>query len=327
LCIRFPMGFSASGWLIRLSGRFLRWGRPHPPGGGRRGRAMAARAGGFGIRQRVRRPGRPAAPHGAPAEDVPRQAGNQRPDEAMSGAAPEPDGNASEVAEPVRHRRRSGPGRRSQRRIMVQVFVAFLIVGLVGFTFVEIRLKPTLKELAEAKATEVGTQAVNNALAETAALDIRYEDLMHWKTDGQGNIVAVQPNTGEINRIAAGTTSKVQEVLKQIQKVRVGLPLGQVFGSALLAGVGPWINVSVIPIGVVSTRVTDSFEVAGINQLRHRVYLELRANMKILVPLVSSNVTINTSMPIAEAIILGDVPNFYVSSTEPVRGLLQNASP
>ncbi len=212
------------------------------------------------------------------------------------------------------------------RKVILRAVLISVILGIAGFTFVEIRLKPTLKELAEAKATEVGTTAVNDALSETSALDIRYEDLMDWKTDGSGNIVAVQPNTGEINRIAASTTSRVQSVLRQIRDVKISLPLGQVFGSALLAGVGPWVKVSVIPIGVVSTTVTDTFEVAGINQLRHKIYLQLRANMKILVPLVSSNVTIDTSMPIAEAIILGDVPNFYMSTAGNPGGVLQGVT-
>jgi len=214
--------------------------------------------------------------------------------------------------------------RAKSRKVFLRAVVISMLMGLAGFVFVEVRLKPTLKGLAEAKATEVGTMAVNDALSDTSRLDIRYEDLMGWKTDGAGNIVAVQPNTGEINRIAASTTSKVQTALRQIKNVKISIPLGQIFGSALLAGLGPWIEVSVVPIGVVRTTVTDSFEVAGINQLRHQIYLQLHANMRILVPLVSSNVTIDTRMPIAEAIILGDVPNFYMSTTGNPAGVLKD---
>ncbi len=176
----------------------------------------------------------------------------------------------------------------------------------------------------------MATTAVNTALSETSALEIKYEDLMDWKTDSQGNIVAVQPNTGEINRIAASTTTRVQAALRDIKNVRISVPIGQVFGSAILANLGPWLTVSVVPIGVVSTSVTDQFETAGINQLRHRVYLEIEASVKILVPLVSSNLTVRTSMPIAESIILGDVPQFYVHMGEPgsfVKGLLSSGQP
>ncbi len=216
--------------------------------------------------------------------------------------------------------------RRRGYTLFAAVFVC-LLAGFAGFVFVEVRLKPTLLQLAEARARAVATTAVNSALSETSALDIKYEDLMDWKTDSQGKIVAVQPNTGEINRIAASTTTRVQAALRDIKNVRISVPIGQVFGSALLANLGPWLTISVVPIGVVSTAVTDQFETAGINQLRHRVYLEIEAYVRILVPLVSSSLTVRTSMPIAESIILGDVPQFYVHMEESgqfVRGLLSS---
>jgi len=224
--------------------------------------------------------------------------------------------------------RRGRSGRR--RRDLLLAVLVCVLAGFLGFVFVEVRLKPTLLQLAEARARAVATTAVNTALSETSALEIKYEDLMDWKTDSQGNIVAVQPNTGEINRIAASTTTKVQAALRDIKNVRISVPIGQVFGSAILANLGPWLTVSVVPIGVVSTSVTDQFETAGINQLRHRVYLEIEASVKILVPLVSSNLTVRTSMPIAESIILGDVPQFYVHMGEPssfVKGLLPSGQP
>jgi sporulation protein YunB len=220
-------------------------------------------------------------------------------------------------------KRGQGVNRRMRSVVLVALFC--VCMGFLGFVIVEVRLKPTLFELAEARARAVATTAVNSALSETGALDIKYEDLMDWKTDGLGNIVAVQPNTGEINRIAASTTTRVQEALQEIERVRISVPIGQVFGSALLAHVGPWLTITVVPIGVVSTTVTDKFETAGINQLRHRIYLEIEAYVKILVPLVTSNVRVMTSMPIAEAIILGEVPNVYVHVGEPdkvLRGIL-----
>ncbi len=219
--------------------------------------------------------------------------------------------------------RRGGMSRRG--RLLVHIAILCLAVGCLTFIVVEVRLKPTLLELAEARARAVATTAVNTALSETGAIDMKYEDLMDWKTDGHGNIVAVQPNTGEINRIAAKTTTQVQEALRAIEGVRISVPIGQVFGSALLAHMGPWLTVTVVPIGVVSTTVTDQFETAGINQLRHRVYLEIEAYVKILVPLVTSNVRVMTTMPIAESIILGEVPNVYVhvgDSDRVLRGIL-----
>ncbi len=329
MCIRFPMGYSAPAWLMKLCGRASRRSRPFATRTGSPARsAKAVRRQGVGSLWDDRATGRRhAGPSGVPGV-------------ARADAADTSDRTGADegVREAIRGRvgleryarrgqippMRGLEVRAKSRKVFLRAVVISMLMGLAGFVFVEVRLKPTLKGLAEAKATEVGTMAVNDALSDTSRLDIRYEDLMGWKTDGAGNIVAVQPNTGEINRIAASTTSKVQTALRQIKNVKISIPLGQIFGSALLAGLGPWIEVSVVPIGVVRTTVTDSFEVAGINQLRHQIYLQLHANMRILVPLVSSNVTIDTRMPIAEAIILGDVPNFYMSTTGNPAGVLKD---
>lgn len=53
--------------------------------------------------------------------------------------------------------------------------------------------------------------------------------------------------------------------------------------------------------------------------------MEIEAYVKILVPLVTSNVRVMTTMPIAESIILGEVPNVYVhvgDSDRVLRGIL-----
>lgn len=220
-----------------------------------------------------------------------------------------------------------GVAYRRRKNSAWRIVLAGIVMGVISFVFIEVRLKPTLSEVTQARATAVATSAVNSALSETVFQDIHYEDLMHWKTDSQGNVVAVQANTGEINRIAAFITGKVQEVLRQIKNVRVSVPMGQVFGSALLSNLGPWLNVTVVPIGVVNTTVTDSFETAGINQLRHKICLEVDASVRVLVPLVSSNVHVHTSMPIAEAIILGDVPNVYVSIPDAGSNVLKGVIP
>ncbi|MCR4427300.1 MAG: sporulation protein YunB [Firmicutes bacterium] len=216
-----------------------------------------------------------------------------------------------------RVRSRAGPRRGTRggrvRRLLMVCAALGIALGAGAFMIVETRLKPTLLEIAEARARIIATNAVNTALSEEIALDIKYEDLMAWRTDGQGNVVAVQPNTGEISRIAAVTTIRVQQALRAAQREKISVPLGQVLGSSLLASMGPWITATILPIGTVNTSVTDFFETAGINQLRHRIYLEIEAYVKIVVPLVSASVVVNTSMPIAEAIILGDVPQFYVN--------------
>lgn len=187
-----------------------------------------------------------------------------------------------------------------------------------GFWIVENHLKPTLMAFAEAKAVQMATQTINNVINEKVSQNIDPQTLVSIKMDSRGRVVFIQPNTLEFNRLAADTTIKVQDALKLLVEERIYIPMGQVLGSQLLASWGPKIVVTVIPIGTVQVKVIDKFEQAGINQTRHMVYLFATTHVRIVVPLVSSTVSVNTQVPIAEYVVVGEVPSTYVQFPFPL---------
>ncbi len=190
--------------------------------------------------------------------------------------------------------------------------ILILILLAIGiFAFVDLRLKPTLLAYAEVQASVLATQAINSAINEKIAISIKYEDLMSFKMDSRGRVVAVQPNTGEINRLSSETAIYVQSLLKQTYKQPIKIPMGQVLGSSMFANMPPYITVTIRPVGWVQTNVVDTFEHTGINQSRHKIYLEVKTQVRIIVPLISSTVQIESKVPIAESIILGEVPQVY----------------
>lgn len=209
---------------------------------------------------------------------------------------------------------------RKQRRLPGPAIMMALLISLALTVFwtVEIHLKPTLMAIAEAKAIQVATQTINNVINEKVSQNIDPQTLVNIKLDNRGRVVFIQPNTLEFNRLAADTTIKVQEALKLITEEKVYIPIGQVFGSQLLASMGPPIVVTIIPIGTVQVKVVDKFEQAGINQTRHMIYLFATTHVRIVVPLVSTTVSVNTQVPIAEYVVVGEVPSTYVQFPFPL---------
>lgn len=196
------------------------------------------------------------------------------------------------------------------------IFLGVLFIAV--FAFVETNLKPTLLAIAEAKATLVATQAINDVINQQISPNLDPQNLVNVKLDNRGRVVLIQPNTMEFNRLAADTTIKVQDTLRNITDEKIQIPVGQVFGSQLLASLGPKITVTIIPIGTVQVKVFDKFEQAGINQTRHMVYLVATTQVRIVVPLVSKSVNVNTQMPIAEYVVVGEVPSTYVQFPFPI---------
>jgi len=210
------------------------------------------------------------------------------------------------------------PGRKFFLKILL-----FPLLILTGFFYAEHRLRPALHEMAQAKAIEVATQSINVAVREKVVQNIHYEDLISVKVDNRGRVVLMQPNTGEINRLAANATIAVQEQLGKTSRERVYIPIGQLMGSEMVAGRGPGIPIDILPVGAVESRVFDSFEQAGINQTRHKIYLAVTTMVRIVVPLTHSNVKVQTEVPLVEAVIMGEVPQVYFGGQPPVLTLPQ----
>lgn len=209
--------------------------------------------------------------------------------------------------------------RRARRPFWLVGILLVCLLVVYCFWIVEEHLKPTLLAIAEAKATQIATEAINRVIGESINnRDIDPQALVTVKVDDRGRVVLIQPNTIEFNRLAADTTMKVQNSLQNISKEEISIPIGQIFGNQLLASMGPNITVNVIPIGTVQVKVIDKFEQAGINQTRHMIYLLTTAQVRIVVPLVSKSVDVTTQVPISEYVVVGEVPGTYVQFPLPL---------
>ena len=79
--------------------------------------------------------------------------------------------------------------------------------------------------------------------------------------------------------------------------------------NLIFYNLGPKINIKMTRVGNITSDYESIFESAGINQTRHKIYLNVHMKMKMIVPLNSKEVEIATKIPISETIIVGKIPN------------------
>jgi len=170
--------------------------------------------------------------------------------------------------------------------------------------------------MAEARARQLAVEVMNEAIAEVMGDSTTYTDLMNVSFDQSGRITMLEANAIAMNDIASRAALAAQSKLDQVAGQGVSIPLGSALGIGLFSGSGPLIRVSVIPVGSVTTRFVTSFETAGINQTRHEISLEASVLMRIVIPAGAAAVSVSTYVPIAESIIVGDVPESYVHVPE-----------
>ncbi len=170
-----------------------------------------------------------------------------------------------------------------------------------------------LKSIAEANMRSITTVAVNDAIYYTLSDELRYEDLVTVERDGEG-ISAITSNPLLINRIARDTAYMSQQNLQRMSEDGVDVPLGAFFGIEAWAGFGPKMHMKIIPISNVECRFVSSFQSAGINQTKHSIYLEIVADISIIMPTGTSNFASLTEVLIAESVLVGKVPETYLQA-------------
>lgn len=222
-------------------------------------------------------------------------------------------------AEPKSKRRK----RRKRRLVAILLCVFTLCIGL--FLYFQNNVTRVLISISEATMRSSTTIAVNDAVYYTLSDEIRYEDLVTITRDDTGNIVAVGANALKINKIARDTASISQSNLKNLSLNGIPVPLGALTGIEAFAGLGPNIHFRIIPVSSVSCDFSSAFESVGINQTKHSIYLNVVADISIVMPSRTENFAVITEILVGESVIVGKIPDTYLQSD--IFGKNANLSP
>lgn len=194
------------------------------------------------------------------------------------------------------------------------VFIIFVLIAFGVLYILDITLRSAFFDIAEVRAVQLATEAIQKAIQREVADDnLQYQDFIDVHKDTQGHIVMMQANTIKLNQVAANTTLNVQKNLEVLRTQNFSIPLGEVLGIPVLANYGPRVLYYILPVGNVRVNIIDKFESAGINQTKHIIYLNFDTSVKIVIPSKSGETVVATQMPIAESIIVGDVPSTFVN--------------
>lgn len=126
----------------------------------------------------------------------------------------------------------------------------------------------------------------------------------------------LQANAVRMNELATLTAIEAQKRLQSADAQSVSIPLGAALGIPFLSALGPQIPVRIVPVSAVSAAFSTEFESAGINQSRHKFFLSLHAQVRLVIPGGAKQVDLKGQVLIAESIIVGEVPQSYVNVPE-----------
>lgn len=169
-------------------------------------------------------------------------------------------------------------------------------------------IMPTVMTTCDAEMKVKATEVINKAIFNEYSNNFNYDEVIKIEKDGEGNITMLKADTLKMNKIATSVAINAQNELQKIGEVGIKVPVGYLTKNNILAYYGPKVTVRMMPIGYIETKYSSQFETAGINQTRHKIYVETITRIRVIIPMAHSDVIIKNQVPIAETIIVGKVP-------------------
>ena len=187
------------------------------------------------------------------------------------------------------------------------------VIGLSVFSLLIlslIRCRPVVTAFAESQAmwsaTDIANRTVASVLEEQASL---CRSVITASYNDQQVLSSIFTDTAAVNSIRTTVTDRIISQMESMQTISVGIPLGTLMGLDWLSGWGPLVPFRMsVTCGVLSG-VSTSVEAVGMNQSNYRVLLDIHINLYVVTPGGRSSVAVDVSYPMAEAMLLGEVPD------------------
>ncbi|MCJ8014347.1 sporulation protein YunB [Paenibacillus sp. KQZ6P-2] len=203
---------------------------------------------------------------------------------------------------------------RSRRKVWLIGSLVFLILLLQFFGFVENHMKPPIMHLAKIRMKQIGTDAINEAIASQVAQGKNAEQLIDWKMDSSGKVSGFMLNYAEHMKITSDTFKVVQTTLQNKHMLSESIPIGQALGSPLIASFGPNVPIRIEPQGAVKVDLKTREKDAGINMVLVEVYIHVTVEVAVIIPFDMEPEVIDTEIPVSYLMVVGDVPMYYYNS-------------
>ena len=181
------------------------------------------------------------------------------------------------------------------------------IFNIFIYTFDKL-VTPTMVEVADSQMRTKIVEIISKTVLTEYSKRFNYDKIINVDKDKQGNITLLRADTLKMNSIACDVSLEAQRELKKLQQIGIKFPLGYMFKNNLIAYYGPNVKVRMEPIGYIETKYLSNFDSAGINQTRHTIYVQVKTNVKVIIPFKTDVIEVKNQVPICETIIVGKTP-------------------
>lgn len=201
--------------------------------------------------------------------------------------------------------------------VRIIVLIALVLPLFLIYKQYDENILPSVLTMAEFKAKAIATDVMNEAFNEFVTQNnIKSDDLVTYFYNDEGKVVEYGVNTIKINEICTGVMKNMSNKFKVLDACTLEIPIGNLTGSEIFANHGPKLRVKIQPVGTATINYDREFVDTGINQINHRVWLDIISEIQIVIPLATKHIDIAQKFTLVDRVLNGEVPPNFVNVPE-----------
>ena len=212
---------------------------------------------------------------------------------------------------------------------IILIFILLIVAIVLGFKYVDKKLIPVYQEYASLEAKKIGSIIINRAVNEDINQDLNYDDLLIVNKNDKNEVIMVDFNPVTVNKllkninlniqkdfdlIKSGKVNELKWLGKETKSLKKGIvcqmPSGIIFNNVLFKNLGPKIPVRIDLEGDILTNINTKVSNYGINNALIEISVLVEINEKVILPVITKNITVKSSIPLFVKLIQGSVPNY-----------------
>ena len=190
----------------------------------------------------------------------------------------------------------------------IRILLLALFLGLV--VYLRFGWLPTVRELVIMEVDNETSDLINEAVdAYIARGQLRYDDLVTLERAADGGVAAARIDLAAVNQMKSVVLRELDERVPVRVREKVDVPLGNVLFPALFSGRGGSLPVRLVSLRSTNAELESAFSAAGVNQTLHTLALRVEVDLLLLTPAGLMSRQVTCSVPVAQTILVGDVPD------------------
>lgn len=218
--------------------------------------------------------------------------------------------------------------------IIILIFLVLFIIIFINYY--SNKSKDVLMAYAESETRKLTILVINKAITKQMS-DSWANDIFDVVYNDKGEIILIDFNSQNTAKILSTMTSLIELNLRAIEEGKIDMlelpnnslesydmdllekgiityiPFGIATGSSLLYNLGPKIPVKLSLLGDVITGFSTDVTEYGINNALIKLMIDVKVDTRIILPIISKEITINANIPIAMKVVQGKIPDYYMN--------------